>query len=73
MVQPGILGPKDDNDDRTIEDGVYRTYDVLSEEEYQAAMDKLTRENQMLPDDDPQKFIAKMGAEAIYDLLTVRR
>ena len=70
VVQPGILGPKDDNDDRTIEDGVYRTYDVLSEEEYQAAMDKLTRENQMLPDDDPQKFIAKMGAEAIYDLLT---
>ena len=68
VIQPGVLGPKNENDDRSIEDGVYRQYDVLSEEEYQAAMDKLSRENQMLPDDDPQKFIAKMGAEAIYDL-----
>lgn len=45
------------------------TYDLLSEEEYLDIMDKLPRENQMLDDSDPNKFIAKMGAEAIYDLL----
>ena len=46
------------------------TYDLLSEEEYLDIMDKLPRENQMLEDSDPNKFIAKMGAEAIYDLLS---
>ena len=46
------------------------TYDLLSEEEYLNIMDSLPRENQMLEDTDPNKFIAKMGAEAIYDLLT---
>ncbi|HIZ27330.1 DNA-directed RNA polymerase subunit beta' [Barnesiella sp. An55] len=45
------------------------TYDLLSEEEYLNIMDSLPRENQMLEDTDPNKFIAKMGAEAIYDLL----
>ncbi len=44
-------------------------YDLLSEEEYLDIIDKLPRENQMLDDSDPNKFIAKMGAEAIYDLL----
>ena len=34
-----------------------------------AHMDRLPIENQFLPDDDPNKFVAKMGAEAIYDLL----
>ena len=46
------------------------TYDLLSEEEYLDIMDSLPRENQMLEDTDPNKFIAKMGAEAIYDLLS---
>ena len=46
------------------------TYDLLSEEEYLNIMDSLPRENQMLEDTDPNKFIAKMGAEAIYDLLS---
>ena len=46
------------------------TYDLLSEEEYLKIMDSLHRENQMLEDTDPNKFIAKMGAEAIYDLLS---
>ena len=44
--------------------------DLLTEEEYFEVIDKLPKENQLLPDDDPNKFIAKMGAEAIYDLLT---
>ena len=44
--------------------------DLLSEEEYLDIMDKLPKENQMLEDNDPDKFVAKMGAEAIYDLLS---
>ena len=43
--------------------------DLLTEEQYFEVVDKLPKENQLLPDDDPNKFIAKMGAEAIYDLL----
>ena len=44
-------------------------YDLLSEEEYFDIVDKLPKENQYLEDSDPNKFIAKMGAEAIHDLL----
>ena len=44
-------------------------YDLLSEDEYLDIIDKLPKENSMLEDTDPNKFIAKMGAEAIYDLL----
>jgi DNA-directed RNA polymerase subunit beta' len=58
VIQPGI---KD-------EDGL-SYMDFLTEEEYLDVLDKLPRENQMLPDEDPQKFIAKMGAEALYMLL----
>ncbi len=43
--------------------------DLLSEEEYLDVLDGLPKENQMLEDSDPNKFIAKIGAEAIYDLL----
>ena len=50
------------------EEGV-NEYDLLSEEEYLDLMDKLPKDNQYLDDSDPNKFIAKMGAEAIYDLL----
>ena len=35
-----------------------------------AILDTLPKDNQMLEDNDPNKFIAKMGAEAIYDLLS---
>ena len=51
------------------EDGVAE-FDLLSEEEYLDILDTLPRENQLLDDTDPNKFIAKMGAEAIYDLLS---
>ena len=44
-------------------------YDLLSEDEYFNIIDSLPKENQYLDDNDPNKFIAKMGAEAIYDLL----
>jgi len=43
--------------------------DFLSEEEYFDILETLPKENQYLDDDDPEKFIAKMGAEALYDLL----
>ena len=43
--------------------------DLLTEEEYFEIIDNLPKENQMLEDSDPNKFIAKMGAEAVYDLL----
>ena len=45
------------------------TGDLLTEEEYLDIIDGLPKENQYLPDEDPQKFIAKMGAEAVHDLL----
>ena len=44
--------------------------DLLSEEEYLQILDNLPKENQMLEDTDPNKFIAKIGADALYDLLT---
>ena len=45
------------------------TGDLLSEEEYNEIIDNLPKENQYLPDDDADKFVAKMGAEAVHDLL----
>jgi len=51
------------------EDGVKRL-DFLTEDEYLDIIDKLPRENQMLPDDDPNKFIARMGADALEMLLS---
>ena len=44
--------------------------DFLSEEEYFEIMDKLPQDNQYLDDSDPNKFVAKMGAEALSELLT---
>ncbi|EMR04059.1 DNA-directed RNA polymerase subunit beta' [Cesiribacter andamanensis AMV16] len=59
VIQPGIKA----------EDGV-NTMDFLTEDEYLDIIDKLPRENQMLDDSDPMKFIAKMGAEALEMLLS---
>ncbi|HNQ69151.1 MAG TPA: DNA-directed RNA polymerase subunit beta' [Bacteroidales bacterium] len=58
VIQPGV---------KAI-DGI-QEQDFLTEDEYLEIMDTLPRENQMLEDSDPNKFIAKMGAEAIYDML----
>ena len=44
-------------------------FDLLAEEEYLKIMDELPESNRYLEDSDPNKFVAKMGAEAIYDLL----
>ena len=58
VIQPGIAA----------EEGIEKLQ-LLSEEEYLDLLEKLPRENQYLDDTDPNKFIAKMGAEAVYDLL----
>jgi len=50
------------------DDGMYKL-DLLTEEEYFEVLDSLPEGNQALEDTDPQKFIAKMGAEAVSDLL----
>ena len=44
--------------------------DFLTEEEYLNVLDSLPQENMYLDDSDPQKFIAKMGAECLIDLLS---
>jgi DNA-directed RNA polymerase subunit beta' len=59
VIQPGVKE----------EDGV-SYLDFLTEDEYLDIIDKLPKENQMLDDHDPQKFVAKMGAEALHDLLS---
>ncbi len=43
--------------------------DLLTEEEYLDILDTLPKDNQHLPDEDPNKFVAKMGAEAVHDML----
>jgi DNA-directed RNA polymerase subunit beta' len=43
--------------------------DLLTEEEYLDIVDSLPKENQLLEDSDPNKFIAKMGAESLQELL----
>ena len=66
VIQPGILEGKEipNDSNRTVQ-----KMEFLTEEEYLDLMEMLPIENQYLPEDDPNKFIAKMGAEAIYDLL----
>ena len=58
VIQPGIVADKGK-----------KQGDLLTEEEYLDLLDALPKENQYLPDEDPNKFIAKMGAEALHDLL----
>lgn len=58
VIQTGIRADKGQNPG-----------DLLTEEEYLDILDTLPKENQYLPDDDPNKFIAKMGAEAVQDML----
>ena len=50
------------------EEGV-QYLDFLTEDEYLDIMDKLPKENHLLDDMDPNKFIARMGAEALHMLL----
>ncbi|MDD2380312.1 MAG: DNA-directed RNA polymerase subunit beta' [Mariniphaga sp.] len=58
VINPGVKAP----------DGI-KQLDFLTEEEYLDILDTLPKENQYLEDDDPNKFLAKMGAEALYEIL----
>ena len=68
VIQPGVMaGKKDGDGNDAIGSNVY---DLLSEDEYNDILDNyVSPDNDYLDDSDPNKFIAKMGAEAIYDLL----
>ncbi len=57
VIQAGVL------EDKVAEK------DLLTEDEYLELLDTLPKDNQMLEDSDPNKFIARMGAEALLDLL----
>ena len=58
VIQPGVKEA----------DGI-QYLDFLTEEEYLEILETLPKENQMLDDHDPNKFVAKMGGEAMVDLL----
>ncbi|WP_422083971.1 DNA-directed RNA polymerase subunit beta' [Ulvibacterium sp.] len=61
VIQPGIAkGPEGEE---------IQKMDFLTEEEYLNIVEELPQENQYLEDSDPNKFIAKMGAECLIDLL----
>ncbi|HRD81898.1 MAG TPA: DNA-directed RNA polymerase subunit beta', partial [Saprospiraceae bacterium] len=55
VLQPGVSGKA--------------LNELLTEEEYMEVMDALPADNQSLDDSDPNKFVARMGAEAIRDML----
>ncbi|MBR6930963.1 MAG: DNA-directed RNA polymerase subunit beta' [Bacteroidales bacterium] len=68
VIQGGVLEGQaipNDNEGRKV-----TKYEFLTEEEYLDLMETIPIENQYLPEDDPNKFVAKMGAEAVYDLLS---
>ena len=57
VIQPGVMADQ-------VAQG-----DLLEEADYVDLLDKLPSDNKYLDDSDPNKFIAKMGAEAVYDML----
>ena len=62
VIQPGIA--------TNIEGEAVQKMDFLTEEDYLNIAESLPQENQYLDDSDPNKFIAKMGAECLIDLLS---
>jgi DNA-directed RNA polymerase subunit beta' len=66
IIQPGIVNTLGIH----MEDGgEFKQNDLLDEETYLDIMSKLPKDNQLKEDSDPDKFMAEMGAEAIYKLL----
>jgi DNA-directed RNA polymerase subunit beta' len=57
VIQPGLA------------EGDIGKYDLLTEEEYFEVLETIPDDNQHLDDSDPNKFVAKMGAAAVFDLL----
>lgn len=64
VVQAGVMDGVMLKDDVKIEKMA-----LLTEEQYFEVLDALPKDNQYLDDNDPQKFVARMGAEALYELL----
>lgn len=62
VIQPGTA--------KGLEGEEIQKMDFLTEEEYLNILESLPQENQYLEDTDPNKFIAKMGAECLIDLLS---
>ncbi|KGI60916.1 DNA-directed RNA polymerase, beta' subunit [Prevotella sp. DNF00663] len=68
VIKPGAMEGRTDADGNEV-NGSHKM-DLLSEEEYLDILDnQIDSNNEYLDDSDPNKFIAKMGAEAVYDLL----
>ncbi len=68
VVQPGVLAGRKDSEGNELNGS--HTYDLLSEDEYLDILEhQLPEGNERLDDSDPNKFIAKMGADAVYRLL----
>ncbi|WP_333852226.1 DNA-directed RNA polymerase subunit beta' [Epilithonimonas sp.] len=61
VIQQGIAKKADGSD--------FDDKEFLTEEEYLDVLETLPIENQYLDDSDPNKFVAKMGAEAVEELL----
>ena len=61
VIQPGIAKNEDGEP--------LKKMDFLTEEEYLNILDSLPQENLYLDDNDPNKFIAKMGAECLIEIL----
>ena len=68
VINPGPLAGKKDADDNPFLGS--QKFDLLDEDAYNDILDNYVgEENELLEDNDPNKFVCKMGAEAIYDLL----
>ncbi|NCP22032.1 MAG: DNA-directed RNA polymerase subunit beta' [Zetaproteobacteria bacterium] len=61
VIQPGNA--------KNAEGEPLKRLDFITEEEYLDVLDNIPQDNQYLDDNDPNKFIAKMGAECLHDLL----
>ena len=67
VIKPGVLEGRKDAEGNEI-NGSHK-YDLLTEEELADLLPMLDPNNDLLEDTDPNKFVAKMGAEAVYELL----
>ena len=63
VLNPGVM------EGQTVRDVYIEKNALLEEDEYEELLTRLPEGNDQLEDTDPNKFIAKMGAEAIYDML----
>ena len=68
VIKPGLMEGKKDSEGVDV-NGSHKM-DLLTEDEYLNILEtQVDPNNDQLDDNDPNKFIAKMGAEAVYDLL----